>query len=800
MVARKHSHVKSAHKNVKLKAHHALAYRKRHVGLLVVSIAALIILGLVLIQYRDQIMSGVSSSRSFVSDLFTHDKAADVTVVSSHGFNLSFDQKAFYGSAISDDNGNLYIGTDLAKQHAYTVVRIAPSFSTGIDSPSTSSALTLTYHAGKVQAVDPADTIALVDAGVDPNNVTQTGTALSSLGGMVFKKTTWQSKADGAFASSLSAKFVTYSGLVRGQVVTVVLNLGITDVNESVYQSILDSISFSTSVSYVATPTDEVASQVASSRSILDTITGTQVAAAATQANNLTGSEKVAALYSPAVVKIYNAYKMDVSVDGKLFVKGATNALTGSGFFVSQDGYLATNGHVATSTPIDIAITSAISQIQTKGDTSSFATLVKLTPLTSADFPAGSTAADKLGIMVNAIYKLGASRFTASNDVENLLVQVSPTNPDIAALLQDTKDGKEYTTADKSTLKAKLVAANYRAADNYGGFKASDVAIIKVEGSGFPITKLGAITDVTQGAGLSILGYPGGAGNNSLVDTKTSQVTLTNGKVSSIKNADGSDKKLIETDTTIGHGNSGGPALDDQGSVIGIATYTIDGSGTGNGTYNYIRDIKDLNDLAASSHISFDTNSATQIEWEKGLNYFYTAHYSKAVLSFNKVKVLYPNDSSAADFITASNKRIANGEDVVDFPLIPVIVAAAVILLGVGIALILIVRHHKKHMVYIAGVAQGAVQPAGPGAPSKQTVEISADGTTITSIEPTAVTTIEVAPIVTIEPPVVEPTAGPVPELTTEDSPAPTTEKLRADNPWFTADPKIEPPKEDPKQ
>ena len=190
MVAKKHAHVKSAHKNVKLKAHHARAYRKRHVGLLVISIAALIILGLVLLQYRDQIMNGVASSRSFVSDLFTQTKATDITVVSSHGFNLSFDQKAFYGSAISDENGNLYIGTDLAKQHAYTVVRIAPSFSTGIDSPSTSSALTLTYHAGKGQTVDPADTIALVDAGVDPNNVTRTGTALSSLGGMVFKKTT----------------------------------------------------------------------------------------------------------------------------------------------------------------------------------------------------------------------------------------------------------------------------------------------------------------------------------------------------------------------------------------------------------------------------------------------------------------------------------------------------------------------------------------------------------------------------------------------------------------------------------
>ena len=592
---------------------------------------------------------------------------------------------------------------------------------------------------------------------------------------------------------------MTYSGLVRGQVITVVLNLGITNVKEAIYQPVLDSISFNAIISAVVAPTAEVTSRVASSRNILDTITGTQIADAASPVNSLTQPEKVAALYSPAVVKIYNAYKMDVSIDGKVFLRGATNALTGSGFFVSQDGYLGTNGHVATAAPIDIAITAAISQIQTKGDTSYFADLVNLTTLTNADFTAGATAADKLGIMVNAIYKLDNSRFTASNNIQNLLVQVTPTNPDITALLQATKDGQEYTSSDTNVLKAKLVAANYRAADNYSGFKASDVAIIKVDGTNFPITKIGAITDITQGAGLSILGYPGGAGNNELVDSTTSQATLTNGKVSSIKNADKSDNKLIETDTTIGHGNSGGPALDDAGDVVGIATYTIDGSGTGNGTYNYIRDIKDLSDLAASSHISFDTNSTTQIEWEKGIGYFSSAHYSKAVASFNKVKSLYPNDSRVADFITASNKRIANGEDVVDFPLIPVIIAASVILLGAGVAIILIVRHHKKHMIYLAGVAQGAVQPAGPDAPNKQTVSISADGTTITATTPiiAPIDTTVIVPVTAVEPSPIHPPAEP---LITPEIPTPVVEAPKPENPWFTAAPTNEEPKETPKQ
>jgi S1-C subfamily serine protease len=828
MVANQHSHVKSAHKKVKLKAHHAKPYRKRHVGLLVVSIAALVVLALVLIQYRDQIIGGFASSRGFVSDLFTENKnATTTTVTSSHGFNLTFDQKQFYGSAISDDTGNLYLGSDLGQQRAYTVVRVAPSYQTGANSTNTSSALTFTYHAGKTQTVEPADTVALIDGGVDPNNVDRVATALTSIDGQVFKKTTWQSKADGALVSSLSAKFVTYSALVRGQVVTVVLSLGVTGVNESIYQPILDSITFDAQVSVIAAPTAEVVAKTQASQSILDTILGTQVAAAASTTNNLTGSERVAALYSPAVVKIYNAYKMDVLVDGKPFVKNVTDAYSGSGFFVSQDGYIATNGHVGAVTPIDIAVSAAISAIQAKGDSSYFIALLNLTSLKTSDFPANSTDTQKLAIMVDAIYKLDSSRFTAANNVQNMLVQVTPKNPDITALVQDTLNGTEYRASDTNVLKAKLVAANYRAVDNIDGFKASDVAIIKVDGSNFPVTKLGSISDVTQGAGLSILGYPGEAGTNELVDTTSSQATLTNGKVSSIKTAGGSgDKKLIETDTTIGHGNSGGPALDDDGDVVGLATYSVDGSGgSGNGTYNYIRDIKDLTDLATANHITFDTNSATQTEWEKGLNYFYTAHYSKAVVSFNKVKTLYPNDSNVASFITASEKRIANGEDVVDFPLIPVIIAAVVILLGIGVALLLIVRHHKKHMIYAAGVAQGSVQPAGPDAPKKQTVTVSADGATISSTAPTTAT-VEVAQApaadapgtsVTIsvtkaEEPVEESETPPTetgsaygestynPAPPAEETPAPIAEDPKPESSWFTPEPTTpEAPKEEPK-
>ncbi len=729
MVTQHRSHVVKTHTYVKLKAHHAKPYRKRHLGLLIFSIVALVLIGVVLLQYRYQIMSGFVTNKSFVSNLFPQTKAYDVTIQSSYGFNLKYDQKAFYASAISNDNGSLYIGAELSQQHAYTVVRIAPNFSSGTQSQATISALTLTLHPGVRVTKDSLDTAALQDGGIDPTKVTRLSTITSKLGGQTFQKNVWQSKQSPSLSPALMAQFVTYSGLVRGNVVTIVIGLGVRGMNELVYAPILTTLSFDTKTSYVAPPTDDISAKIRVSRSILDTITGTNVAAAASNAPDLTGSEKIAALYSPAVVKIYNAYCMDILIDGKAYKANFCSAASGSGFFVSQDGYVGTNGHVASEPPIDLLIEDAINTYSSKGDPSSFNYLVGLTDLRAADIPANATANQAVAIVVDALYKLDTHRFTATNNVDNLLVQVAPKNPDITALIQNTKDRKPYTSADSSVLKAKLVAADYRVNDGYDGFRASDVAIIKVVGANFPVVKLGTIDEAVQGADLSILGYPGNASDNGIVDSTSSQVTLTTGKVSSIKNAAGSSKKLIETVTTIGHGNSGGPALTDNGDVVGIATYTADGSGNGNGVFNYIRDIKDLTDLASTSNITFDTKSTTQAAWQQGIANFYSSHYSRSLKNFAVAEKLYPNDSRVAEFTAAAKKHIADGQDIVDFPLIPVLIASAIAFSGIGSGLFFITRHHRKHAIYRTAVAEGTVQPVGPGV-TNQTVFVAPNGST----------------------------------------------------------------------
>src|SRR3990167_5860841 len=61
---------KSNTKHVTVHPHHAVPYRKRHIGLLLLSLTGLITVAILVFQYRDQVMTGIASSRSYISDMF----------------------------------------------------------------------------------------------------------------------------------------------------------------------------------------------------------------------------------------------------------------------------------------------------------------------------------------------------------------------------------------------------------------------------------------------------------------------------------------------------------------------------------------------------------------------------------------------------------------------------------------------------------------------------------------------------------------------------------------------------------
>jgi serine protease Do len=89
-----------------------------------------------------------------------------------------------------------------------------------------------------------------------------------------------------------------------------------------------------------------------------------------------------------------------------------------------------------------------------------------------------------------------------------------------------------------------------------------DIALLKLNGTGFPQLRLGSIQMVQPGASVIAIGTP----------SKGFQNSVTKGVVSGIGQMKNEPGIWIQTDTAINPGNSGGPLLNSDGDVIGITT------------------------------------------------------------------------------------------------------------------------------------------------------------------------------------------------------------------------------------
>jgi len=123
--------------------------------------------------------------------------------------------------------------------------------------------------------------------------------------------------------------------------------------------------------------------------------------------------------------------------------------------------------------------------------------------------------------------------------------------------------GKIYVTlSDKTTYDAKII----------GGDPKTDVAVLKISGSKFPVVVLGDSSKVQVGDFVLAIGSPFGLSG-----------TVTSGIISHLGRAirdperntgpgGGRYTDFIQIDAAINPGNSGGPLVNDRGEVIGINT------------------------------------------------------------------------------------------------------------------------------------------------------------------------------------------------------------------------------------
>jgi Do/DeqQ family serine protease len=126
----------------------------------------------------------------------------------------------------------------------------------------------------------------------------------------------------------------------------------------------------------------------------------------------------------------------------------------------------------------------------------------------------------------------------------------------------DGADQVRVELADKRTFDAKVVGAD----------PASDLAVLKIDGSGLPTVAIGDSNHVRVGDVVLAIGNPLGVGQ-----TVTMGIISAKGRATGV--GDGSYEDFLQTDAPINQGNSGGALVNANGELVGINSQILTPTG-----------------------------------------------------------------------------------------------------------------------------------------------------------------------------------------------------------------------------
>ena len=192
-----------------------------------------------------------------------------------------------------------------------------------------------------------------------------------------------------------------------------------------------------------------------------------------------------------------------------------------------------------------------------------------------------------------------------------------------------------------------------------------DVALLKVDSvKQLPTLPLSKDGMARIGEQVLVYGYPEPVTANAFLARETNiEPTLTTGIVSAIKKSVGG-WPVIQMDAVITHGSSGSPVCDNKGEVIGLATFgsleqKTGGLATG---FNFAIPVTIIKDFFDS--VDVDTRmSQASLAFNKGLDFFYTGYYTKALKRFAGVKKINKEFPLLNYYIDNATNKITRGED-----------------------------------------------------------------------------------------------------------------------------------------
>ncbi len=191
-----------------------------------------------------------------------------------------------------------------------------------------------------------------------------------------------------------------------------------------------------------------------------------------------------------------------------------------------------------------------------------------------------------------------------------------------------------------------------------------DIAILKMDGdSSLPTLKIAQDELPKVGEQLFVYGFPSPVTNNNYVATESAiEPTLTTGIVSALKKSV-AGWPLIQMDANINRGSSGGPVCNEKGEVVGLTTFgSIENSGGLAAGLNFAIPVSILQEYLDSAGVEANPGEASQLFGEAVVFYDHE-FYGDALKKFKEVNELNKHFPGLAFYIQDSEKQLRQKDE-----------------------------------------------------------------------------------------------------------------------------------------
>jgi S1-C subfamily serine protease len=335
----------------------------------------------------------------------------------------------------------------------------------------------------------------------------------------------------------------------------------------------------------------------------------------------------------PAVVRIITTLGGHLTVhfsqtNDVTFPQGTGNSyplqLSGSGTFISAHGDILTADHVI-NPPHDQSLSQFLDD----------------------------SAAKDVATYINLNAKAGSQVTADQVDQELKSGQLAATpgyDPATSEVFLNTSYTGPLSAPDFSSLPFQIHAAVDRI-EKESSFNEKDVAIIHTGLNDMASVQLGDSGSVQQQDHLTIMGFPGN-GDVSSKPTDLLTASINTISVSSIKTTD-AGAQVFQVGGNVEHGDSGGPALDSNGAVVGIVSFGLVSSNSPGGT-SFLQASNSARDLVQSLNLN-TTPGPFQKAWSQAFTDYASTtagHWHKSQREFEQIATKYPLFKGITPYLT----------------------------------------------------------------------------------------------------------------------------------------------------